>query len=192
MFIPPFCPNPTCPYHLESPDSPSWFSNRGTYLTKSAGRIRRFCCSHCKKGFSERTFSIDYYTKKLVDYPKLLTLLSSSMGLRQISRYTSLSTGTLSNRYERLSRQSLALHEKISQTHEVGEDLVADEFETFSVSQYFPEFYHLLVGKDSQFLYFFTHMKFRGARSERADDRCAEADQGGALRAGEVQAGQTE
>lgn len=161
MFIPPFCPNPACPYHLKAPGSPAWFSHRGSYLTKSAGKIRRFYCTCCKRGFSERTFSIDYYTKKLVDYRKLLTLLSSSMGLRQISRFTSLSLATLSNRYERLSRQSLALHERISQTHEVGEDLVADEFETFSVSQYFPEFYHLLVGKDSQFLYFFTHMKFK-------------------------------
>ena len=161
MIIPPFCPNPRCSYHQSAPRNPSWFEKRGRYLTKSAGPIPRFSCNRCGKGFSERTFSINYFTKKLVDYHSLITLLSSSMGLRQISRFTHLSVATLSNRYERVARQAIALSEAISSTHKLTEDVVADEFETFSVSQYFPEFYHLLVGHSSQYLYFFSHMKIR-------------------------------
>ena len=161
MFIPPFCPNSHCAYHIRPPDSRSWFQKRGSYHTQSAGQIPRFSCTRCGRGFGRRTFSIDYFTKKLVDYHTLITFLSSCMGIRQISRATGLSIGTISNRFDRFARQAIALSELISRSHTLSEDLVADEFETFSVSQFFPEYYHLLVGKDSQYLYFVTHMMFK-------------------------------
>ena len=43
----------------------------------------------------------------------------------------------------------------------VKEDLVADGFESFAKSQYFPHNIHILVGSRSQFLYFFNHVAFK-------------------------------
>ena len=98
MFIPPFCPNKHCACHIKPPDFHSWYQNRGSYHTQSAGLIPRFSCTHCGRSFGRRTFSIDYFTKKLVDYHTLITFLSSCMGIRHISRATGLSIGTISNR----------------------------------------------------------------------------------------------
>jgi len=161
MFTPPFCPSKHCEYHIKPPDSRFWYQKRGSYYTKSAGPIPRFSCNRCGRGFGRRTFSIDYFTKKLVDYHSLITFLSSCMGIRQISRATGLSIGTISNRIDRFARQAIGLSELISSSHTLSEDIAADEFETFSVSQFFPEYYHLLVGTDSQYLYFFTHMMIK-------------------------------
>lgn len=145
---------------------PTRGTRKGAHITPSqqacpAGSIPRYSCNRCNRGFGRRTFSIDYFTKKLIDYPTLITFLASCMGIRQISRATGLSIGTISNRFDRFARQAIGLSELISSSHTLSEDLAADEFETFSVSQFFPEYYHLLVGTKSQYLYFFTHMKFK-------------------------------
>jgi transposase-like protein len=161
MYSPSFCPNARCAYHQKAPKTPNWYQRRGSYHTKSAGTIIRFCCNRCKHGFSERTFSIDYFTKKLINYRQLIQLISSGMGLRQCARFLGLSVATVTNRIERFARQSIGLSEAVLGTHTLKEDVAADELESFSVSQYFPEYYHLLAGVDSQFLYFTTHMNFK-------------------------------
>jgi hypothetical protein len=50
---------------------------------------------------------------------------------------------------------------RLSSTRKPNEDLAADGFESFCVSQYFPNNIHLLVGEKSQFVYATDHVTLR-------------------------------
>ena len=60
MFIPPRCPNLTCPQHLRP--EPGFFRRRGYYrpLCRPEG-VPRFRCTTCKRGFSRQTFRHDWH-----------------------------------------------------------------------------------------------------------------------------------
>ena len=144
MRLPLFCPNPQCAHHHDKPgDYDKLWSYAGTYDTLVVGTVHRFKCLVCGKGFSERTFSIHYYTKKTIDLPELHRALTQGESL--------------------CSRLPLC------------EDLVADGFESFDGSQYFPNNINILVGKYSQFLYGFTHTTIRrkGRMSDEQKERRA-------------------
>jgi transposase-like protein len=161
MFIPPFCPKKHCRHHDRSHHVLKWYTLAGFHTTKAFGKVQRYRCKSCHATCSEQTFNLDYFTKKAIDYRSLMIFLSNSMSIRAISRFYKASTGTISNRTERLSHQLIASHWILSKGMTLREDLVADGFEAFTVSQYFPENITILVGKDSQFLYSFRHMTIR-------------------------------
>ena len=163
MFLPPFCPNPECAAHGSTGEAfPQRFCiQAGTYMTKVVGRVQRFSCIRCGKGFSERTFSIDYYTKKTLDYREILRATTASESVSSISRKLSCSGESIQNRQDRLGRNCLAVHERLMEGHRLVEDLCADGFESFDRSQFWPNAINLLVGVDSQFLYGATHATLR-------------------------------
>ncbi|MBL8968132.1 MAG: hypothetical protein JNG85_14090, partial [Spirochaetaceae bacterium] len=82
-FIPPFCPRPGCEHHREAPGFRYHaYKPRGAYATKAIGPVPRFRCTACGKTFSNQTFSVDYYAKRVVDYENLAGRLSSCECLR--------------------------------------------------------------------------------------------------------------
>lgn len=169
MKRPPFCPNRACRmYHETSAPAYPWYRRRGTYTSKSRGTIQRYQCRHCGRNFSSQTFSIDYMTKKKVSYQRILTHLVTSSGIRDMARDLSVAPTTVLNRISRLSRQAVAIHHDLSSNLTVSEALVADGFESFAVSQYFPNNFNLLAGKESQFWYGteYAHLSRKGAMSE--------------------------
>jgi hypothetical protein len=169
MRTPPFCPNPSCSCHTTALRDLDWYQHFGSYETKSAGVIPRFRCKYCRRSFSSRTFSIDYYTKRLLNYSLLLHVLASGMSIRALSRYFTATTGTIGNRIDRLARNIIAFHETVLSRLPLTEDLVADGFASFTLSKYFPEDITILVGKRSQFLYFFNQVTLR--RSGRMSEQ---------------------
>ncbi|MCF7948204.1 MAG: hypothetical protein K9M94_06425, partial [Spirochaetia bacterium] len=64
MLIPPFCPHCDCEYHSSPPDFGRWYHVSGSYETLAHGEVTRFKCLGCGGGFSEQTFSLDYYVKR--------------------------------------------------------------------------------------------------------------------------------
>jgi len=72
-----------------------------------------------------------------------------------------ISPATLTNRIDRLARQYIAFHTDQMARLKLKEDLAADGFESFCVSQYFPNNIHLLVGEDSQLVYAFSYVLLR-------------------------------
>ena len=161
MKSPPFCPNSQCTYHRHAPVSNQWFWRSGRYYTDAFGFVQRFVCLSCWHRFSTQSFSIDYYAKRKVDYHRIEAQLKSTGSVRDISRDLSASTDTIANRIGRLARNALAAHAVLRPKVSLHEDLVADGFESFCVSQYFPDNTTLLVGKRSQFLYFANHCVLR-------------------------------
>jgi len=172
MKTPPFCPNPLCPFHSASSRNQDWFIRKGFYATKNGRRYQRYQCSHCRRRFSSQTFSIDYFAKTTIDYHRLLIYLASGMSLRALGRAFGHSPKTVSGKISRLARQIIAFNHRMRRLVNLTEDLVADGFESFVVSHFFPNNINLLVGKDSQFVYDLTYAQLRrkGAmtRAQRA------------------------
>jgi transposase-like protein len=160
---PPFCPNPTCPLH--NPSHPGlrlgWFVHNGHHQTTVVGAVPRYRCTECRKTFSDRTFLLDYYTKKLLPYKELLRSLVSCESLTCIARRVKASVNSVENRLERLGRNCLAMEERMREGFHLKEDVVADGIENFDRSQYFPNAVNILVGKGSQYLYGYTHTTLR-------------------------------
>jgi transposase-like protein len=149
---PPHCPNPECT-HYDHPKKRSWFQKAGTYATISFGKVPRFLCKSCRKYFSTQTFSIDYYAKRLVNYRYVYNQINAGAGIRNIARDLNLRDSTVTNRIHRLARNALLLNQMLVDHLSLDEDLVIDGLQNFCVSQYFPDNFTLMVGKDSQFAY---------------------------------------
>lgn len=175
----PHCSNPDCPffYHNDPADT-SWRSEHGCYTTKAFGVVLRYRCRSCGKTFSDQTFTIDYYVKHPVDYLPLIRSLVSTSGQGNISRFSGLRYELIQNRFERLSRFFLALHAGVRLLLSFEEDFVLDGFESFSLSQYFPNNINLLVGAESQYIYQmgFCQLRRKGAMSEAQKQRRAELE----------------
>lgn len=164
MHIPSFCPNNGCEYHQFAPKDRSWYVRDGHYSSKVSGRIQRFRCKECGYHFSSQTFSLDYGVKRHISYRELFSLLNSSSGIRDMGRILKASPTCITNRISRLARQALALHADLLGELSLKEDLVADGFESFAVSQYFPNNIQLLAAKESQFWIYsdYAHLKRKG------------------------------
>jgi transposase-like protein len=161
---PSFCPNPKCPHHFDDAQPGSYtgtFTSAGFYATRVSGLVARFRCSSCGRYFSERTFSLDYYTKKTLDYAEVFRAVTASESVSAIARHLKCSSASVQNRLERLGRNALATHAHLIHGLGLAEDIVVDGFESFDRSQYFPNNFNLLLGKDSQFLYSYTRATLR-------------------------------
>jgi len=160
--VPAFCPNPRCSHHFdESGGYHGHWKHAGSYPTLVAGTVPRFRCLACGRGFSVRTFSINYYTKRRLDLREIHRAVSQGESLSSIARHCSCSVESVQNRIDRLARNALAMHGQLLSGLRLAEDLSADGFESFDRSQYFPNQINLLVGKQSQFLYGLTHATIR-------------------------------
>jgi len=156
----PFCPNPDCPHHQTAPED-TWYVALGFYHTTCFGRVHRYRCKTCGRIFSSQTFSLDYYAKKRLDYHHLERLVSSSMSQRALSRHFKVSLGTINNRIQRLSHQSLATHALLRPQATPTEAVCIDGFVSFDCSQYFPNNITLSLTASSQFILSLTHATLR-------------------------------
>ena len=165
---PPFCPNPSCIFHsqenLPQKHKAPWYHKYGHYRTKLHKQIQRFICLSCHIQFSSQTFSIDYGVKRRIPYKRLFLQLNSGSGIRFLSRTFGVTDKVILNRITRLAHQTIAMHAALRKEITVQEDLAVDGFESFTVSQYFPNNIHILVGKDSQYLYGadYAHIRRKG------------------------------
>jgi hypothetical protein len=161
MFVPTFCPYKACSMHFPSDVVDGWYQHDGYHETKAFGDVPRFRCKYCRRSFSEQTFSINYYCKKDVDYDRVIEQLCTAGCLRDISRVLRVRVSTVSNRIYRIARQFVAVLTQLTEHMRLREDLVADGFESFTGSKYFPNNIHLLVGSRSRMLYFFNLVNLR-------------------------------
>jgi len=140
----------------------------GHYFSACSGQVQRYRCKGCGTGFSSQSFSLDYMARRRVSYRRLFELLISSSGIRDMARILKVSPHCITNRISRLSRQAMAIHAKLLESLTLKEELVADGFESFAVSQYFPNNIQLLAGKTSQYWICsdYAHLRRKGCMSE--------------------------
>ena len=168
---PPFCPNPACPFHTAP--TASWRWVRAGFFRRQASpqRIQRFQCRHCRRHFSEQTFSNTYWMKE----PQLLLPVAHRLlgcsGFRQIAREFGVSPQTVLGISARLARQCLLFHEQLRPKGELTEPQGMDSFQSFEWSQYYPTLFHVLAGKESHYIHGFTDSEVRRSGSMRAGQR---------------------
>jgi len=167
-----FCPDSSCPNHKPNALS-QWFAYHGSY-SSCGQQHRRYRCRSCGRTFSQRTLSIDYWTHSHIDYDELINHFASGYSLRGLSRHFHTSVKTIQDRFSRLTRTILPLLSLLQSSIALEEFLVADGIESFCVSQDFPNNLHLLVGKNSQYVYGFNYalMRRKGTMSEEQKLRC--------------------
>src|SRR5262245_47769929 len=177
-WAPPFCPNPSCQFHTGTTTSWGWV-RAGFYRRLAAPqRIQRFRCDHCGRYFSTQTFRADYWLKRPELLPETFHALTHCCGYRQLARKHGCSPQTVMGQAERLGRHCQLFHERLRPKRELAEPLTVDGFRTFETSQYQPSEFHWVVGKDSHFLYGFTHSELRrmGAMTSHQRWRRAELE----------------
>jgi len=160
-FTPPFCPNPSCCYHRGN--TVGWRFIRAGFYSRLASpqRIQRFQCRHCRRHFSEQTFSTSYWLKRPELLEPLFHQLVACSGFRQIARQFSISPQTVLTHSARLGRHCLLFHESHRPRGTIEEPLALDGFESFEFSQFHPTRYHVVVGKRSHYFYGFTDSELR-------------------------------
>lgn len=156
MDIPPFCPNSRCINHL-TPIAKVWQRKTGFHSTVNFGRIQRYRCLSCGKTFSERTFSIDFYSKRAFDYRDLASRHNEGMSQRGISRAMGSSCGSVQLRIDKLARQAVAMHEALRPDAAHFEDICIDGLVSFDVSQYFPSEITIAISRETHFFIDISH-----------------------------------
>ncbi len=159
-FKPPFCPNPECRHHLPSPD---WHFIRIGHRIRLSDqrRIPRFRCATCRRVFSSATFRATYWLRYRHLLVPIARLSVSGAGLRQIARTLHIAHATVARHIARAGRHCLLYHSQFIEGLDLHEPIVADGFESFEFSQYFPCHYNLAVGSESWLIYHFNDSPLR-------------------------------
>ncbi len=171
-----FCPNPRCSAHrLDLPDS-SWFYHYGYHATKAFGRVKRYKCKRCGRTFSDQTFLLNYWLKKSTNFASLGRQINSASSGNFVARHHRFSADSLRIRQDRLARNALFLQALFITAVLIDEPLVADGLESFVHNQYFPINLNILIGKRSEFLYYFTesHSRRKGTTTAAQKRRMKE------------------
>jgi len=136
FFHPPGCPRPECRGLPPRPDLLSYFRS---YATSSyPGGIALFRCSRCRRSFSLRRFSVEFYLHRHHRTVAALEQLVSSCSLRQAARASgSLGRAALARRLERFGLHAhrllrRALRERLPVERDT---FVLDEAETFEIDR---------------------------------------------------------
>ena len=166
---PPFCPAPDCRFH-RSP-APGWHWVRiGHYRRqRPPWTVQRYRCSHCRRSFSDQTFTVSYWLRRPELIGPVFHRLVGCSGYRQIARECEVSPSTIARHAARLGRHCLLFHQRMRPRGPIAERLVLDGFESFEWSQYHPTSFQLLVGAPSHYCYGFTDSERR--RSGRMSAR---------------------
>jgi len=167
MIIPPFCPYKECSQHFEGKHRSNWYRCYGHHCTEAFGKVQRYQCLFCKRTFSDQTFSLNYYAKRVISYEQIFRQLRSTAGIRDLSRNLEISRGSAENRLFRMAHWALGFHSLSRQFMHLKEDLVADGFEGYLRSRYFPHHLNILIGKETQYFYAmdFTTLRRKGRMS---------------------------
>jgi transposase-like protein len=163
-FAPPFCPNEDCDFHCSAM---GWrYKRAGFYEREQAPRrIQRYRCCHCRRYFSDQTFSTTYWLKRADLQASIFHGIVAGSAFRQLGRSLDVSPQTLATHAARLGRHCLLFHELTRPKDPVTEPMALDSFQSFEHSQYTPTLYHMLMGKESHFCHGFTDSELRRSGS---------------------------
>ena len=170
-WLPPFCPNPTCPCHNGFAQR-SDFKRHGNYSSRVNPRpIPRFRCKHCGRCFSRQTFSTTYWQKRPLLDSQIFMQLVGCMGNRQIARAHRVCHETIARHVARIARHCLLNSARLMSGRPPFTRVVVDGFESFEFSQFFPLHHHLAVDKASGCFIYFTDSELRRKGSMTASQR---------------------
>lgn len=154
-FTPPYCPRPSCPWHL-----PGRFHKFKPYGFRRIQRYpyvnRRFQCANCGKVFSSSFFSLSYRDRTTDNYAAIYQYRRGSVSKREIAANLGVSLDTVLRRMKKISRQQLLRLARDVSKVSLTESIAYDGIENFSFSQYDPNNVNHAVGRESLFVYDFN------------------------------------
>jgi transposase-like protein len=150
-FVPPRCPNPECPQHLNP--TAGFYRHRGYYQPKCRDQpIPRFKCRACARGFSRQTFRHDYRDHRPHDNVAVFMLLVSGVGLRQLGRLLKIDAKSVQGKQRKMARTFGFLHENLTPRLPSGRSFLLDEEETYEQASIFPLTMPVLIEKETWFV----------------------------------------
>ncbi len=175
---PPFCPNPSCNFHL---DPKGWrFKRAGTYPRKTRPFVvQRYRCATCRRAFSSQTFSITYRLRRPDLLEHVFHAEVGGSGHRQIARQHGVSPSTIQRLVERIGRHCILIHESYRERAReklTSEPVVMDGLGAFARGQYWPVEITGIVGTKSYYSHDFvvTPRRRGGTMTEQQKKRRAE------------------
>jgi len=135
---PPHCPNPGCDFHV---DPAGWRYKRAGFFArqKAPFSVQRYRCTHCRRSFSQQTFSTTYWLKRPELQAQVLHGEVGGSGHRQMARQHDAAHSTIQRHVARIGRHCLLRHEALRARilERTGDEpLVLDGLRTFAGGQY--------------------------------------------------------
>lgn len=150
-FKPPRCPNRACAQH-HSPET-RFYIKRGHYeALRHAEPQQRYRCKTCRKSFSRQTFRHDRGDRRPHLNVRLLELVISGVGFRQIGRMLRLDIHSVQLKHRKLARTCGFLHQNLSRRLPPGKVYLMDEEETYEQASIRPLTVPLVIERESWFL----------------------------------------
>lgn len=154
-FHPPYCPNPSCPWHI--PSREALFRPYDRRPIKRYPYVSpRFQCTNCKRVFAASFFSLSYRDRGIDNYAAIYQYRLGCTSKREIARNLNVSLDTVTRRLQKISRQQLLRLARDVSKVKITESVAYDGIENFSFSQYDPNNVNHVAGRDSLFVYDFN------------------------------------
>ena len=171
-----FCPNPNCTNHNTESGNKDWYIKKGYHQTNAFGKIQRYICKSCNRGFSDQTFSLNYYLKIKTDFRKMFDQFNSSNSDCFTARHFDMSFDSLQIRRHRLARNALFFQSKVLEGISIHESLCTAGLKTYTKNKFYPVNINILIGRETRFLYYFTesHQRRKGCMTEAQKNRTHE------------------
>lgn len=150
-FVPPFCPEDTCPRHAEPRGR--FYVHHGYYHPRCRDLpIARYRCRECGRTFSVQTFRQDYRDRRPELNERLSEQLVSGVGYRQSARLLKMGVHSVQWKARKLAGQAGKLHGNLARKLPSGRTFVLDEEETYEHSSIRTLTMPVLIERDSWFV----------------------------------------
>lgn len=150
-FTPPRCPNRSC--SMFASPVPGFCVGHGRYKPKCRKEpVPRFLCKTCGRSFSRQTFRHDYRDHRPDLNATLFQLLTSSVGLRQVSRLLRCGVRCPQQKLAKMGLTLAGLRDNLCPKLPEGRAFVMDEEETFEGASIRPLTMPVLIDRETWFV----------------------------------------
>jgi len=150
-FEPPFCPHPDCSNHFGRPGR--FYRRRGSYKPRCRRfRISRMQCRACRRTFSRQTFRVDYRDRHPQTNVRILEMLCSGTGLRQVARTVGLDPRAVQQKLRKYGAHAARLHDNLARRLPSGREFVFDEEESYEHKSIWPVTVPILIDAETWFV----------------------------------------
>ena len=150
-FTPPRCPNRACP--MFAAPTGRFFKRNGSYEPKCRrSPVPRFRCKSCGRGFSRQTFRHDYCDHRPELNEPLFQLLTSGVGLRQVSRLLRCGVRCPQQKLAKMGLTLAQLRDNLCPRLAGGRAFVMDEEETYEAASIRPLTMPVVIDRETWFL----------------------------------------
>lgn len=149
--LPERCPNARCARHAD-PSSGSCIRYGFFAAARHAARQQRFLCKACGRTFSLQTFRHDYREQRPELNVRIMEMVISGTGFRQIGRILGLSLNGVRHKHVKIARTCQGLHDNVLRQLPPDRSFLLDEEETYEQASIRPLTVPILIEQRTWFV----------------------------------------